>query len=275
MHPTDSENAAEARAVRQLAQAFSSQHFCDNVQLVTTKLAEYLADDSVRGLALTDPAILAEAVKGLTTQAKNLEQGDIDIADILDDVIDLYVKTGLPVYSPGYMGRQFSGVIPLSSVFDLVNSVVNQPSSFYEGAQLPSVVEAFMAKEFNQFIGYLPECFAMVTTSGGSLANLTAILAARNDKYPDFWTGGITGVADLTLPAIAVSADAHYNVTRAAGILGIGVNQIVALPTNSEKQIDVTQVEHTLRVAKLNGLKVFCLVAVAGTNAMGTFDSTQ
>ncbi|OBQ25510.1 MAG: hypothetical protein AN485_24610, partial [Anabaena sp. MDT14b] len=64
------------------------------------------------------------------------------------------------------MGRQFSGVIPLAALIDLISSIVSQPSSFYEAGQLPNVVERIMADEFNQFIGWNPDTFAMVTTSG-------------------------------------------------------------------------------------------------------------
>jgi L-2,4-diaminobutyrate decarboxylase len=170
------------------------------------------------------------------------------------------------------MGRQFSGVVPLAGVVDFVSSIVNQPSSFYEAGQLPNVVERLMAEEFNQFIGWEPEQFAMVTTSGGSLANLTAILAARNDKFPDFWAQGAQAYAGQARPAIAVGADAHYSVSRAAGILGIGDEQIVRLPLNDKYQICMEQVRPALAAARARGLRVFCLVASAGTTSVGAFD---
>jgi L-2,4-diaminobutyrate decarboxylase len=263
-----SEVAADSDSRRQLAEVFAPQLFRDNAQVVVTRLACYLADDSIRGLALTDPAVLLDAVKTIMDEDSSAP----DNQKKLLSMIDLYIKTGIQVHSPGYMGRQFSGVIPLAGVFDLVNSIINQPSSFYEAAQLPNVVESVMADELNQFIGYPPDSFAMVTTSGGSLANLTAILAARNDKFPQFWSGGVNTIAGQALPAIAVSEDSHYSVSRAAGIAGIGADQIIRLPTNDHKQIDITQVEATLKAAKERGLHVFCLVAAVGTTSMGAFD---
>ncbi|MCJ8272027.1 MAG: hypothetical protein MJK04_21855, partial [Psychrosphaera sp.] len=203
-----------------IADVFTPQLFRDNVELVTTSLEQYLADASIRGLALTDPAVLRAQAKQLMSD----EQDGVPCTDQekLKSIIDLYIKTGIQVHSPGYLGRQFSGVIPLAGIFDLVNSVVNQPSSFYEAGQLPNVAESLMAEEFNRFIGYQPDEFAMVTTSGASLANLTAILAARNDKYPDCWSQGFASATAGPRPAIAVSEGSHYRVTRAAGILGIG-----------------------------------------------------
>ncbi|NET50798.1 MAG: aminotransferase class V-fold PLP-dependent enzyme [Merismopedia sp. SIO2A8] len=175
------------------------------------------------------------------------------------------------VHSPGYMGRQFSGVIPLAGVIDLISSIVNQPSSFYESAQLPNVAERIMADELNRFIGWERERFAMVTTSGGTLANFTALLAARNDKLPRIWSEGISALEGKFRPAIAVG-DAHYGVCRAAGILGIGEEQIVRLPVNRKKQICIEKVESTLDAAKERGLEVFCMVASVGTTSVGAFD---
>ncbi|MCP2727316.1 pyridoxal phosphate-dependent decarboxylase family protein [Limnofasciculus baicalensis] len=247
--------------------AFSPKLFRKNAEIVISKLEKYLADSSIRGLALTNPDVLLQTAKDLMAS----EGEGIADEEKLAAIIDLYIKTGIQVHSPGYMGRQFSGTIPLAGVIDLVSSIVNQPSSFYEAAQLPNVVESIMADEFNKFIGWERERFAMVTTSGGSLASLTALLAARNDKFPQIWSEGIYGLSGQSRPAIAVG-DAHYSISRAAGILGIGEDQIVRLPINQKNQICIEKVRPTLEAAEKRGLKVFCLVASAGTTTMGAFD---
>lgn len=249
---------------------FDPKEFRENAEIVVSKLETYLADSSIRGLSLTDPSVLLKAAEDLMVT----DYDDIAILDKgkLKAIIDLYIKTGIHVHSPGYLGRQFSGVIPLSGIFDFISSIVNQPSSFYEEGRLPNVAERIMAKELNRFIGYECDRFAMVTTSGGSLANLTALLAARNDKYPTIWSEGIFGLDEQFCPAIAVSAAAHYSISRAAGIMGIGEDQIVRLPVNKANQICIEKVRPALAEAAHRGLKVFCLVASAGTNSMGAFD---
>ncbi|MFI6504524.1 pyridoxal phosphate-dependent decarboxylase family protein [Nonomuraea typhae] len=190
----------------------------------------------------------------------------------LNAIIDLYLKTGIQVHSPGYMGRQFSGPVPLAGVVDFISSVVSQPSSFYEAAQLPNVAEKIMADELNRFIGWPPGSFAMVTTSGGSLANLTALLAARNDRLPGFWSEGGAAYLDRLRPAIAVGDDVHYSVSRTAGVMGIGEAQLIRLPLDRRHRIDVDRVVPALEAAERRGLRVFCLVASAGTTSVGAFD---
>ncbi|MFI7337386.1 pyridoxal phosphate-dependent decarboxylase family protein [Streptomyces sp. NPDC050085] len=216
------------------------------------------------------PAALADQARALMTRERE-RVADLD-EERLAAIIDLYIRTGIQVHSPGYMGRQFSGVVPLAGVIDFVSSVVNQPSSFYEAGQLPNVAERIMADELGRLIGWKPGGFAMVTTSGGSLANLTALLAARNERFPDYWSQGGTAVDGTARPAIAVGADVHYSVARAAGVMGIGDAQLVRLPLDDEQRIDPARVRPALEAAEQRGLKVFCLVASAGTTAVGAFD---
>lgn len=250
--------------------ALGYQSFRKHAELAITKLENYLNDTSIRGLELTDPLTLLQEAKKLMIDS----HAEIDFMDEkkLEEIIDLYIKTGIQVHSPGYMGRQFSGVIPLASVIDFISATVNQPASFYEAAQLPNVAERIMADELNQFIGWEPGHFTMVTTSGGSLASLTAILAARNDRFPHVWSEGMPALSGQPRPAIAISDDAHYSVSRAAGILGIGEEQIVRLPINRARQICIEKVRPTLNAAQKRGLEVFCLVASAGNTSIGAFD---
>jgi len=253
------------------SEVFNTDMFRKYVEIAVSQLQLYLDDTSIRGINLLNPSILENAARDLMTKEDN------NIAtfdkDRLKSIIDLYIKTGIQVHSPGFMGRQFSGVVPLTGVFDMVNSIVNQPSSFYEAAQLPSVAERIMAEELNRFIGFNKDTFTMVTTSGGSLANLTALLAARNDKLPGVWDNGVVASHQKGIPAIAISENAHYSITRAAGIIGIGENQIVKLPVNSAKQIHISKVQKKLDAAKSKGLNVFCIVASAGTTSIGAFDN--
>ncbi|MEU6387820.1 pyridoxal-dependent decarboxylase [Streptomyces sp. NPDC046939] len=253
-----------------MIEAFDVQLFRESAESVLAKLQKHLADLSIRGLELIEPAQLTRAARALMTKERE-RPAAFDEAR-LAEIVDLYLRTGIQVHSPGYMGRQFSGVVPLSGVIDFVSSVVNQPSSFYEAGQLPNVVERIMAEELNRFIGYEPGTFAMVTTSGGSLANLTALLTARNRAFPGVWARGSSELAGPARPAVAVGADVHYSVARAAGILGIGEDRIVRLPLDAERRIDVARVRPALDEAARQGLHVFCLVASAGTTPVGAFD---
>jgi L-2,4-diaminobutyrate decarboxylase len=250
---------------------FSPELFREYSMLAVSCLKTYLEDMSVRGLSLKDPADLLKEAGRLMTRKKD-EIDDFD-EQRFRSILDLYIQTGIQVYSPGYMGRQFSGTVPLTGIFDLVNSILNQPSSFYEAAQLPNVAERIMADELNKYIGYERQQFTMVTTSGGSLANLTALSAARNDRFPEVWTDGFASCyCRKRRPALAVSEDVHYSVIRSAGILGIGEHNIIRLPVDGEGKICAEKTPALLDKARKNGADIFCMIASAGTTSRGAFD---
>ncbi|MEW1862219.1 pyridoxal-dependent decarboxylase [Streptomyces sp. NPDC088194] len=268
---TESRDADEPAQGPPEAAAFGPAHFRTAAERTLGQLARHIGDHSVRGLELTDPRVLAKTARSLMTRERERVAG-FD-GDRLAAIVDLYLETGIQVHSPGAMGRQFTGSVPLAAVVEFAGSVANQPSSFYEAAQLPKVAEQIMAAELNAYIGWDPGRFCMTTTSGGSLANLTALLAARNRAFPGFWADGAAAFGGRgARPAIAIGADAHYSVARAAGVIGVGESQIVRLPLNAAKQIDPDAARSTLDAAKARGLDVFCLVASAGTTALGAFD---
>ncbi|WP_155774089.1 pyridoxal-dependent decarboxylase [Rhodovulum sp. MB263] len=258
----------ESAGIENLDELFDSRHFSRHASQAVDQLAMHLRDGSIRGLALTDPAGIRAAATRLTRggQTTDITEHDRKLAEI----VELYLRTGIQVYSPGYMGRQFSGPFPVTAVVDMVSAIATQPASFYEAGALPCVVERVMGEELNSFLGFPSDRFTMFTTSGGSLANLTALLAARGRRYPQAWGEGLGGTDRR--PAIAVSGDVHYSITRAAGILGIGENQLVRLPLDPARRITPTGAREALDAAAARGLDVFCIVANAGSTSFGAID---
>ncbi len=249
--------------------AFSPALFHQACELISGKLEAYLADESTRGVDLKHPSELLETAAALMTEQHD-EVNALDTKQ-LGKIVDLYIRSGIQVHSPGFMGRQFSGVVPLAAAIDMVGAIVNQPSSFYEAGQLPNVAEKLMAQALNERIGFDEERFTMVTTSGASLGNMTAMLAARNRAFPDMWSHGGVSVTGR-VPAIAVSDDAHYSILRAVGVLGLGVDQVVRLPIDEQRRIRADAIRPALEQARTEGKEVFCIVASAGTTAYGAFD---
>ncbi len=249
---------------------FNADSFKTCIEATMDQLDEYLNWKGPKGVDFHDPAVLKRTAQELMAE----DNGELIPFDDerFRKIVNLYLSTGLFVHTTGSLGRQYSGTIPLAAVTDMISSITNQPSSFYEASQLPCVAERIMAEELNRFIGFDEDKFTMFTTSGGSLANLTALLAARNDRYPDCWSKGLAACSTPGLPAIAMSEDAHYSLSRAVEVSGIGDGQIVHLPVDSKRRIDVEKVQPVLDEASNNGLDVFCLVASAGTTPVGAID---
>lgn len=251
-----------------LDEVFSVETLKTANDVALESLVAYLEEDALVGVHLVPPNELL--VKARELMSTDSGDGHFPV-ERFREIIDLYLRTAIHLRSRGYMGRQFSSVLPVTGVFEMILAMAPQPASFYEAGQLANVADKIIADEFAGFLDWAPGTFDMISTSGGALANLTAMLAARNAHAPHSWSMGV-GTATGRRLAIAASADAHYSVTRAAGVLGIGDASIVLLPLNEQRQIDVGGAIRALEEAKFQGLDVFCLVASAGTTSVGAID---
>ena len=94
---------------------------------------------------------------------------------------------GLNLHDPRYIGHQVPAPVPLGGLFDAVGSVTNQVMAIYEMGPWATAVEQAMIGELGAAIGWEPGSFSGAVTHGGSLANLTGLLTARNVALGDAW----------------------------------------------------------------------------------------
>ena len=142
----------------------------------------------------------------------------------MTDLARQCLARGQNLHHPHYVGHQVPPPVPLAALFDLVGSVTNQAMAIYEMGPFATAVEHAIIAAVGEQLGFAPGTFAGLVTSGGSLANLTALLTARNVALGDAWAAGLSG--SNPAPVIVAHADIHYSVTRSAGILGLGTDHI-------------------------------------------------
>jgi L-2,4-diaminobutyrate decarboxylase len=111
-----------------------------------------------------------------------------------------------------------------------------------------------------------------VLTSGGSLGNLTALLAMRQAQAGfDVWKHGAHAGPPL---AVIVSNEAHYSVARTLRVMGWGDDGVVAAPVDAAHRLTSAAVETALAGAKAArpDRRVIGIIAAAGSTATGAFD---
>jgi glutamate/tyrosine decarboxylase-like PLP-dependent enzyme len=101
-----------------------------------------------------------------------------------------------------------------------------------------------------------------IFTSGGSMANLTALATARNVKCGE----------DFSKACIYLSDQAHSSNIKAIRVLGFKKEQIRIIPTDLEFKISINKLKNAIAKDKLNGKQPFCILATAGTTNTGTVD---
>jgi len=101
-----------------------------------------------------------------------------------------------------------------------------------------------------------------IFTSGGSMANLTALVTARNVKCGD----------DFSKAVIYLSDQAHSSNVKAIRVMGFTKEQIRIIPTDMEFKFAINKLKNAINKDRLEGWKPFCLLASAGTTNTGTVD---
>jgi sulfinoalanine decarboxylase/sulfinoalanine decarboxylase/aspartate 1-decarboxylase len=103
---------------------------------------------------------------------------------------------------------------------------------------------------------------------GGSLANMTAMLIARNEALQ---TVRDEGFRDQRLTVYTSSAG-HYSIRKAAGILGLGRESVREVPCDENGTMLPSELERSVGADRDRGLRPFFINATAGTTVLGAVD---
>lgn len=186
------------------------------------------------------------------------------------DLFKNIINHSVNLHSPGYLGHQVSAPLPLTILTSALISYTNNGVAVYEMGMaanaMERIVTAHLASKF-----HLGDDGSGIITSGGTLGNLTALLAARA-SVSDVWENGSGDSEQL---AILVSAEAHYSVDRAARIMGLGKNGIIKVPVNDKFQMRTDALETCYQNAVAAGLKVFCVIGCSCSTSTGAYDDLQ
>jgi len=192
----------------------------------------------------------------------DMENGEV--MTLFKDILDRSIS----LHHPKYMGHQISPTAPVSALSALLSAFMNNGMGVYEMGPASTAIEKVVAETFAKAIGYDQHADGFLT-SGGTLANLTALLTARSVcADTDVWQTGHSGKK----LAIMVSSEAHYCVDRAARIMGMGDEGIVKIETNDRFQMQTDRLETQLKKAEQKGLQVIAIVGSACTTSTGSYD---
>lgn len=117
-----------------------------------------------------------------------------------------------------------------------------------------------------EFLGYPASTGAF--TSGGTISNITALAAARERALPGSRATGMSGRAG----ALYCSVEAHYSVTRAAELLGIGREQVRDIAIDDWRRMDPADLARRIEADLAAGVTPIAVVATAGTTLTGAVD---
>ncbi|MEQ1693555.1 MAG: pyridoxal-dependent decarboxylase, partial [Gemmatimonas sp.] len=167
---------------------------------------------------------------------------------------------------PMYIGHQVSAPLPAAVWTDALISALNQSLAVREMSPSFTPLEHQVVAWMTDLVGW-DERAGGTMTSGGSEATLTALLAARSRAIPNVWTHGVPPHA----PVLVCGEHAHYAITRAAGVMGLGLHRVHMIPSHSYR-MDIGALRTKLKQLHDHHTPVMAVVATAGCTATGSFD---
>ena len=186
------------------------------------------------------------------------EQGR-GLGEVLDYVGTCIDAPGFATTSPRFMAYIPGGGVPYAALGDLLAATSNKYSGFASASPGAVRIENACVAWLASVIGY-PKDAAGTLTSGGSIANLTAVVAARDARDPD--GGG----------AVYVTRFAHYCIDKALHIAGRGQSPKRVIATDDNYRMSVTGLEQALEADRANGVRPWLVIASAGTVDTGAID---
>jgi aromatic-L-amino-acid/L-tryptophan decarboxylase len=171
---------------------------------------------------------------------------------------------------PRFFGYVASPSTPVGAFADLLASALNQNVTSWRSAPAATLIEQTVVRWLGQLIGYDESAHGLLT-SGGSLANLNALLIAHRVK------AGVEasrqGLWNARSPMTVYASDqVHFSILKAADVLGLGSEQVRLLKADERFRLDVRALRERLASDIRAGLKPFCVVASAGTVSTGAVD---
>merc|ERR1712088_743070 len=247
---------------------------------------------------------MAEEASGVLARVAELVQRERLVSDKYDKrqkVVDFLhpdeLRTGLPLA----IGRQGCGEEELERISEAVvkYSVKTCHSHFYNqlyhGADEYGVAGSWLSDALNtnihtfevaptfiiiehSVLGHIRKMFDWgdqgdgIFSPGGSLSNMYGMMLARHQAFPDIKRTGLSGAP--TMVALT-SEESHYSIVKGANWLGMGVDNVVKVLTDSGGRMIPEELDKALDKVKAGGKVPFFVNATSGSTVHGAYDDLE
>ena len=171
------------------------------------------------------------------------------------------VPKSLNTAAPGYLAYIPGGGLFTAALADFIAAAVNR----YVGLWFPSPalvqMETSVLRWLCDVFGY-PRASQGILTSGGSMANFSAIVTARRARLGE----------DFLRGTIYVTEHTHHSVAKAAHIGGFPARNVRKVPAGNDLRMDIDTLHRLIKEDQRDGLEPFLVVASLGTTNTGAVD---
>jgi len=179
------------------------------------------------------------------------------VSRLFDDVIPY----GFNAAAPGYLAYIPGGGLFHAAVADLISESVNRYTSIWLPAPGLAQIETTVVRWLCDIVGYPQGSLGLLTT-GGSMANFTAIFTARRERLPENFLDG----------TIYVSDQVHHSIQKAAMLAGFPASSVRQVKSDELFRLRRDDLEARIAADRDAGCTPFLIVGSAGTVNTGAVD---
>ena len=194
-------------------------------------------------------------------------QGHSGVMDVVQRVLQYSVNT----WDQGFLDKLYASTTPVGLAADLVLSALNTNVHVYQVSPALTVVEKQTARALARMFGFDGPAAGGVSQPGGSAANQSSMVIARNNLFPETKVDGNGGRRFV----LFTSKHGHYSVEKAAQMFGFGSRAVKTVDVDKGGCMRPDVLERAIEEAKAKGETPFYVNATAGTTVLGSFDPLE
>lgn len=197
----------------------------------------------------------------LTAISQPISEKGIDLEEVLSLIDKHVIRCSLNTSGGTYQAYIPGGGVFAAAVGEFIAAATNRYVGVWGAAPIAVEVETSVIRWLCKEVGF-PKSAKGILTSGGSLANFSAIVTARETLLAQNFLSG----------TIYTSTQVHASVQKAARLAGFPLDNIRAIEIDNQFRIKPLELLKAIEIDKNKGLTPFLIVASAGTTNTGAVD---
>lgn len=189
-----------------------------------------------------------------------------DPLEVGEEMVNDVYEQAMLIQHPRFFSFVSSAVSPYSLAGSILSNVYNLHAGGWELAPAASIIEEKLVKWMGSCAGYTGDTVGGVFLSGGSMANMSAMVAARDSRLT---------AEEFSKGTVYLSDQTHSSNAKGLRIIGFSEKQIVKIPTDEDFKIRIDLLEEAICRDIADGKKPFAVIGNLGTTNTGGIDPLE
>jgi aromatic-L-amino-acid decarboxylase len=214
------------------------------------------------------PTVTAEEIRSYLASRYDFARAQ-PLEQVIADVEKMLRTWQVQVTHPRYFGLFNPSVTLASVIADTLVAMYNPQLANWRTSPAANEMErhtlGWLAAKFG-----LPENAIATFTSGGTEANLSAVIVALTRAFPDYGEHGLRHLH--AQPSIYLTEETHHSFSKIAHMAGLGRRALRAIATDRFLKMNLGELKKRVAEDRINGFLPFLVVGTGGTTAAGVID---